>query len=101
MNAKTNSCIDELRFIERSLVRSGGIAEENMAKGIAKAIDVIRQLEAERDAAVDDIEQIAKDYGVCFCDYCKYGDDEEECAKRNCNGHRNDFEWRGVQEVER
>ena len=35
---KENQCIDGLRFIERSLIRSGGIAEENMAKSIARAI---------------------------------------------------------------
>lgn len=74
--------------------------KDNCANVDRDALAYIQQLERERDAAVQDIEQIAKDYGVCFCDYCKYGDDEEECAKRNCNGHRNDFEWRGVQEAE-
>ena len=58
----------------------------------------IQQLEAERDAAVKDIEQIIKSpYIVAYCDFCKYGDNEAECAKRNCLRNRDDFEWRGVQ----
>ena len=58
----------------------------------------IGQLEAERDAAVRDIEQMVLDpYMPCFCDYCKLT--EAECAKSNCRG-RNAFEWRGVQKEE-
>lgn len=56
------------------------------------------QYKRERDAAVADIKQIIQDpFGVSCCDFCKFGDNEEECEKRNCRGNRADFEWRGLE----
>ena len=70
-------------------------------KLVENALAYIQQLERERDAAVKDIVEIARSpYEVIYCDFCKYGDDETECAKRDCRGYRKDFEWRGVQEEE-
>lgn len=71
------------------------------AQSLFDLVDELERTEREKDAAVGDIERLAKPpYEVVFCDICKYGSDEEECQKRNCNGDRRDFEWRGAQEVE-
>ena len=61
----------------------------------AQLLTKCKQLEAERDAAVADIERMVQEpYDPCYCDYCKLTD--EECIKSNCRG-RNAFVWRGVQ----
>ncbi len=79
-------CADALALIQQ-------LQSENAEKDAR-----IKQLEAERDAAVADIKQMVHDpYEPCFCDYCKLT--EEECAKSNCRG-RNAFEWRGVTKEE-
>ena len=78
-----NICADALALIQQLQAQNAEQAEK------------IKQLEAERDAAVADIKQMAHDpYEPCFCDYCKLT--EEECSQANCRG-RNAFEWRGVQ----
>jgi hypothetical protein len=66
---------------------------------------LVKQLEAERDAAVDDFKlyrerNIKGECGVYACDLCKHGGKYEEweeikCPK-GCMGIEN-WEWRGVQ----
>lgn len=68
---------------------------------VRDAREYIRQLEAERDAAVEDLES----YATLKCFACKYYEVEltevpcNEC-KIVCEGNRDMFEWRGVQKEE-
>lgn len=58
------------------------------------AADIIEQLAAEWDAAVKDLESMAKEYGEPMCEYCA-ADGDAEC--RSCYFHNEGFKWRGVQ----
>lgn len=85
------ACTSELRFDTLALIQQ--LQAEN-----AEQAERIKQLEAERDAAVADITRMVQEpYDPCYCDYCKLT--EEECAKSNCRG-RNAFVWRGLQKEE-
>ena len=77
-------------------------AELNKLEALCKRLmDENEQLEAERDAAVDDLE----DYATLKCFACKYYETElteapcDEC-KIMGKGNRDKFEWRGVQKEE-
>ena len=85
-----NSVVSSLDFIERTLIRSGGIAEENMARNISRAKDVLRQLERERDAAVADLAKNRK------CETCKHYEPDTFCV--GCTGRGSKWKWRGVQD---
>lgn len=51
----------------------------------------IRQLEAERDAAVTGLKS------NCTCPECKYFSDEIQEPCRSCKPNSSKFEWRGIQ----
>ena len=55
---------------------------------------LIRQLEAERDAAVDGLKS------NCTCPECKYFSDDIQDPCRGCKPTDSKFEWRGVQKEE-
>lgn len=64
-------------------------------KTCADALALIRQLEADRDAAVDALKS------NCVCTECKWFDDdllEGHC--NDCHSKNSSFEWRGVQKEE-
>ena len=71
-------------------------AVEDMARENAELLKKVEQLQAERDAAVDDIE-------LCdACGVCKhYETDGEDIPCAHCfhinRGRKSFFEWRGVQ----
>lgn len=57
----------------------------------------IKQLAVERDAAVEDLENIVRKYGESYCEYCKHNNKKNYCAGR-CWTHNEGFDWRGVKE---
>lgn len=60
-----------------------------------KAVVALSRVEAERDAAVADIEQMAVSLPVCMaCQFCAYGTEGMECDE--CDDCYN-FVWRGAQ----
>lgn len=61
---------------------------------IRDAWEYVQQLEAERDAAIRDMTNMAKEYGEPMCEYCG-ADSDAEC--RPCYMHNEGFKWRGVQ----
>jgi hypothetical protein len=117
MNEEARKCTEALRYVERTLIRTGWIAEANMAKGVARAADLIESLSAqldqvtrERDAAVKDIRNAA----FCGCHVCKqYYRPDQNVRKYACKIYgsfdEHDFiaddgsifcgamEWRGVE----
>lgn len=64
---------------------------------VRDAREYIRQLEAERDAAVKDL-KTAKRCKLCKHDHIK--DMDEPCFSCSCCCGVNNFEWRGVQKEE-
>ena len=64
----------------------------------AEKAERIRQLEAERDAAVEDMTKIVQEYGEPYCEYCG-ADFKPNCTGR-CWTHNEGFKWRGVQKEE-
>ena len=56
--------------------------------------DKVKQLEAERDAAVDGLKS------NCTCPECKYFSDDIQDPCRGCKPTDSKFEWRGVQKEE-
>ena len=115
------SCDKELVRDAREYIRQleSGIAEwedvaaspgavEDMAREIDRlemqkrqTAKRIQQLEAERDAAVADLKELANKQGVCFG--CKWFTGEHcgdpEC-KVICSFHADKWQWRGVQKEE-
>ena len=66
------------------------------------ALAYIQQLERERDAAVKDLEAMGGDRpccGTCLHENC--GTNEEPCSSCWAGYLINQWQWRGVQEVER
>ena len=64
-------------------------------------IALIQQLERERDAAVEDLEAMGGDRpccGTCLHENC--GTNEEPCSSCLAGYLINQWQWRGVQEVE-
>ena len=63
--------------------------------------DRVKQLEAERDAAVADLKEIVKRKGSCFaCKRHKDGRCTDLDYKVICGFHEDKWEWRGVQKEE-
>jgi len=62
---------------------------------LADALAYIQHLEAERDAAVEDMTNIVMKYGEAYCEYCEWLD-KRSCIGR-CWTHNEGFKWRGVQ----
>lgn len=62
---------------------------------VRDAREYIRQLEAERDASVEDMTKIVLECGEPFCEYCERND-SNDCAGR-CWTHNEGFVWRGIQ----
>ena len=58
----------------------------------------VRQLEAERDAAVKDMTKIVQKYGESYCEYCHNW--RGNTCPPYCRTHSEGFKWRGVQEEE-
>lgn len=56
----------------------------------------IKQLAAERDAAVADLTELVKGCGESYCEYCEYND-KNYCEGR-CWTRNEGFKWRGVKE---
>lgn len=79
----------------------------------ADALAYIQQLEAERDAAVEDIRFAYTSY-VGACQTCKHGKaqvdcieplrcdncENEKCKCQSCDSNYSNWEWRGVQKEE-
>lgn len=67
----------------------------------ADALALINQLERERDAAVEDLETMGEDRA--YCDTCLHNNTnpkEEPCSSCMSGYLINNWQWRGVQEVE-
>lgn len=64
---------------------------------VRDAREYIRQLEAERDAAVRDLTEMAQDTDES-CEYCKMF--KTPHCSRECRMKNKGFEWRGVQQEE-
>ena len=56
MTEEARKRVEALRYVERTLIMNGGIAEENMAKGVARAIDLIESLSAQLDEKEKELE---------------------------------------------
>ena len=106
MTEEARKCTEALRYIERTLIRTGGIAEDNMAKDVARAIDLIESLSAqleqvtkERDAAVEELNKLKRcEHCVGYEEFLKIDGDIERCNE--CDEHSL-WQWRGVKkEVE-
>lgn len=86
--------------LECDLMAWGDVADspgavEDMARENAELLEKVEQLQAERDAAVKDIYEMAKCIPEDVCEWC----DQTEC-ERLCMMHlseRPGFKWRGVQ----
>ena len=88
---------DALALIQQleSKLECSQMTIDGLTTTLLKSDTIIKQLQAERDAAVKDIKQMVQaPYEPAYCEYCKKT--EEECAKVNC-WRRDQFEWRGVQ----
>ena len=70
-----------------------GFGEKVDGKGTSELLKKVEQLQAERDAAVQDIKRMVHDNTNTFCYYCEMA--KGGCEAVNCRG-RNAFEWRGV-----
>lgn len=67
----------------------------------ANALAYIQQLERERDAAVEDLKKMGEFRPYCgLCAHEKVGIDEEPCGTCREGYFENNWQWRGVQEVE-
>lgn len=78
-------------------------AQAAMVKEFDKKLEELAQVKAERDAAVSDIEKIAKGGKTWMCPYCKHGMDTgygfADCDIQlgGCKVPFTMFEWRGPQ----
>ena len=78
-------------------------AQAVMVKELDKKLEELAQVKAERDAAVSDIEKIAKGGKTWMCPYCKHGRDtgygfaDCEIQLGGCKVPFTMFEWRGPQ----
>ena len=85
-----HTCADALALIKQLEAQNAELLEE------------IERLQAERDAAVNDLKELADRQGACFG--CKWftgercGDTEYKII---CGFHDSKWEWRGVQKEER
>lgn len=68
-----------------------------LKKENAELIKKVEQLEAERDAAVADIDEMVMQTGFVACDWCDHCDCESGCSWSSSNPG---FKWRGVQKEE-
>lgn len=64
---------------------------------VRDAREYIRQLEAERDAAIDDMTEMARYVSDDVCTWCDQCDCERGCMGTGANSG---FNWRGVQKEE-
>ena len=78
-------------------------ADPNLCVGVmcADVLALIRQLEAERDAAVDGLKKAANEKSECFeCKWYNGKNCTHQDYKTICCSHDDKWEWRGVQKEE-
>ena len=80
--------VDELPVFE-----CGECIAADLANQIPALLAEIKRLEAERDAAVEDIYILVNQHDKCYL--CKHGDDMKKCEQRQCDLKEKCFEWRG------
>ena len=90
---------DALAYIQQleSKLECSQMTIDGLTETLLKCNTIIKQLEAERDAAVRDLAYIAFHADGNACDYCDQTDCELGCALADKNIG---FKWRGVQKEE-
>lgn len=90
-DCKTERNMDAIALIQQLQAENAQQARciENMTDKLNAMNDEVAKLQAERDAAVNDM------YAECACDVCKHNDRNETICPRGIEVD-NCFEWRGV-----